>query len=257
MNLDAILAAGRPTGGVFQSFEDQDSGCRSYGVEEAGQRVFLKLGPPEQLRRAAEFHLNVQHEAIVAPLAFAERAELAVLAYPWCPGEVLYHPVASRRVARTDPASPMYRFRAQPEQVVRRAIRTILAAHTAVIEGGYVAVDFYDGAMLWDPETATMRLIDLDEYQPVNSTVGTFPMTGSRRYLAPEEQVPGAILDERTTVYTMGRTARILLDAGDNEDAWRGTAAQFLIVTRATEPDPADRYQRLWDFSDAWRSAWG
>jgi hypothetical protein len=29
--------------------------------------------------------------------------------------------------------------------------------------------------------------------------------------------------DERTTVYNLGRAIRLLLDAGDDERAWRGT----------------------------------
>jgi hypothetical protein len=43
-------------------------------------------------------------------------------------------------------------------------------------------------------------------------------------------------------VFTVGRTARLLLDAGDRERAFRGTPAQLAVIARATRPDPTDRY---------------
>lgn len=50
-------------------------------------------------------------------------------------------------------------------------------------------------------------MIDLDTYSrgPVVNTMGR--MFGSTRFMAPEEFARGAVIDQRTTVFTLGRLA--------------------------------------------------
>ncbi|HEU5333414.1 MAG TPA: hypothetical protein VFU73_11625, partial [Actinocrinis sp.] len=86
-------------------------------------------------------------------------------------------------------------------------------------------------------------------------TVGPRPLPGSRRFLSPEERTAGAVVDERTMVYTLGRTALILMDEGDLGQAWRGTAAQLEVLERATCADPAGRHDGVARFVAAWRAA--
>jgi hypothetical protein len=264
-DLDELLDAHDPrthlerVSRVFDAFEDQDSGCMSYGVEVGGDRWFVKTAYTAQtvpvLRRAAAFHRDVAHPAIVAPVAYAERPARAALLYPWVDGKVLYHPTRSRYLSRDDPASPMYAFRRMPVNRIHDALETVFDAHLAVIAAGYVAIDFYDGSMLYDPETGDMRLVDLDDYRRYPFTVGAGLLSGSARFLSPEEQTEGALVDERTTVFTMGRTARLLLDAGDVEQEWRGTGGQLAVIDRATDPDPGARHATLAEFVAEWRAA--
>jgi serine/threonine-protein kinase len=197
----------------------------------------------------------VQHQAIVTPTAYAERVNRAAMLYPWVDGSVLYHPTRTRYVSRDDPASPLHKFRQLPLDTIHGALETVFDAHLAVVDAGYVAIDFYDGSMIFDPATGVMRLVDLDDYRPGPFTVGSEPLSGSRRYFSPEETTPGATVDERTTVFRMGRTARLLLDAGDAEQAWRGNDDQLDVIAKATAADPTDRYQTLADFVAAWRKA--
>lgn len=244
---------------TFTVFGDQDSMCVSYGVRTAAGAWFAKTaaGPATAalLRRAAAFHAAVRHPAIVAPLARLDLGDRAALLYPWHPGRVLYHPTRSRHEPRDRPGSPMREFRAQPLPAVARAVDDILDAHLAVSAAGFVAVDFYDGAMLYDPTTATMRLVDLDEYRPGPFTVDADRLPGSARFMSPEEFTRGATIDDRTTVFVLGRTARTLMDAGDREDAFRGTPGQLAAIARATRPDPADRYPDVATFVAAFRAA--
>lgn len=246
-------------GEVFAVFDEQDSGCLSYGVTLGATRWFVKLAPSAAtaalLRSAARFHAAVRHPVILAPVAFADLSSRAAIVYPWVPGAVLYHPTRSHHPSRTDPASPMRAFRAQPLAIVARVLDDILDAHLAVAAAGYLAVDFYDGCMLYNPHTTEVRLIDLDHYQPGPFTVGPLLLPGSTRYLSPEERTAGAVVDQRTTVYTLGRTGLILMDEGDSEQAWRGTPAQQKILTRATNSDPAKRYNSVAQFVTAWRAA--
>jgi serine/threonine-protein kinase len=251
----------REVGEVFRAHREQDSGCVSYGVQlPDGRRWFVKEpttdGAQRSLGRAWAFHRAVRHPAIVPQLhRFAVRGGRTAVVMPWRHGEALYHPTLRDRGGRAQAGSPLSRFRALPVPRILRALDRILDAHVAVESAGHVAVDLYDGAFLYDFDGDEMHLIDLDEYR-----LGPFVLTddrlpGSRRYMAPEEWRRGALIDTRTTVHALGRTCRLLLDAGDDERAWRGTGGQLAVVERATRADAEERFGSVRELAEAWRAA--
>ncbi|MEU6144244.1 serine/threonine protein kinase [Streptomyces sp. NPDC047081] len=248
--LPAVEARLRTVGEVFRSFREQDSGCVSYGVQlPDGERWFVKEATTDAAQRSLErawaFHRAVRHPAIVPQLhriVVADSGRIAVV-MPWREGELLYHPGARAR------------FRALPVPRVLRALDRILDAHLAVEAAGQVAVDLYDGAFLYDFDRGDLHLIDLDEYRPGPFVLTDDRLPGSRRFMAPEERRRGAVIDIRTTVYVLCRAVRLLLDVGDGEDAWRGTAAQLAVVERGTRVDPGERYPGVRELVEAWRSA--
>jgi serine/threonine-protein kinase len=79
--------------------------------------------------------------------------------------------------------------------------------------------------------------------------------------MAPEESIKGATVDERSTVFTLGRAAFVLLSrraAGEQDrHLWRAGDALFQVATTATRPNPADRYQSVADLTGAWQQAQG
>lgn len=248
-------------GEVFQAFPEQDSGCVSYGVRLLdGARWFVKEAATDRgrhsLERAWAFHRAVRHRAIVPQVhRIAVGRDGAAVVMPWREGEVLYPAMVGGWRDRRGPGSPMARFRALPISRVLAAFERVLDAHLAVEVAGHVAVDFYDGALLYDFGGDVVHLVDLDEYRPGPFVVEEERLPGSRRFMAPEEFVCGAVIDTRTTVFTLGRTARLLLDAGDEERAWRGTPAQQAVIVRATRSDPEERFEDVHRFADAWRAA--
>ena len=81
-------------------------------------------------------------------------------------------------------------------------------------------------------------------------------MFGSSRFMAPEEFERGARIDERTTVFTMGRTAAVLLSDGTLERRpFRGSNALYEVVRRACYEDPGKRYDSMAAFFAAWMDA--
>ncbi|MFJ2832024.1 serine/threonine protein kinase [Streptomyces sp. NPDC087263] len=246
-------------GEVFKAYREQDSGCVSYGVQLLdGARWFVKEAITDDARRSLErgwaFHRTVRHRAIVPQVhRIAVRQSWAAV-MPWRDGEVLYHPTLGGPQDRTNPAGPMARFRALPTDRVLRAFDRVLDAHLAVESAGQIAVDFYDGALLYDFAGDVTHLVDLDEYRPGPFVLEEDRLPGSRRFMAPEEFVRGAVIDTRTTVFTLGRAARLLLDAGDEERAWRGTPQQLAVIELATEADPDARFENVHTFADAWRA---
>lgn len=241
----------RSVGEVFAVFDErtQDSGNLSYGVALAGQRYFVKtagrvdasahLAHPARvslLRNAVEI-ARVSHAAMPALRNVIESPAGPLLVYDWVDGEVLGVPAARR----ADPASAFQRFRALPTSEIERCLGLILDLHRLLARAGWIASDFYDGSLLYDFATARLNVIDLDHYHrgPVRNTMGR--MFGSSRFMAPEEHELGAMIDERTTVYTLGRTALVFLSESSP------------VIERATRPNRAERYTTVAELDDAWR----
>jgi serine/threonine-protein kinase len=237
---------------AFVLFNRQDSGCVSYGVESDGRRWFVKSAIEESavgsLLRAATLHAVVTHPHIVRPVEVIRgKGRVEGIVYPWVEGAELNHAT----IDGSD-RSGLERFCQLPVAEVERALTAILDAHLAIVDAGFVAVDLYDGCFLYDFDRSKMWLIDLDEYRPGPFTLEEERLPGSARYMAPEEWVRGSTIDERTTVYVLGRALHHLLDS---EQGWRGRKIQRKVVDRATELDPAERYQDVDSLVVAWRAS--
>ncbi len=124
------------------------------------------------------------------------------------------------------------------------ALDTVFRLHVKLAERGWIACDFYDGSLIYDFAGRRMHVVDLDSYRdgPFVNDVGR--MFGSDRFMAPEEYERGARIDERTTVFTMGRTVAQCLSLG--------TTPIASLIARACATDPDRRFQTVAEFYDAW-----
>ena len=206
-------------GHLYARFNTQDSGNISYGVEVNGIRYFVKTaGDPANpqpylshlqrvvlLRNAVHLAQNTDHPALCR----------------------LYHVIES-------PQGPLL-----PVAELLPALDLIFDLHAYLAEKGWVAADFYDGCLLYDFSRQTLRIIDLDTYQqgPFTNTMGR--MFGSSRFMAPEEFQLGAVIDQRTTVFTMGRTAAVFLSDGTlGRSPFRGRDALYGVIYQRLAPSP-------------------
>jgi serine/threonine-protein kinase len=253
-------------GEIFATFDarSQDSGNVSFGVEAGGRRWFVKTaGDP------ADPKPFLPHPERVALLGNAERLARAVahpslprlhrvgqcawgpmLVYDWAPGELVGAPAARR----DDPASAFQRFRRLPPDELAAAIDAILDAHVKLCGAGWVACDFYDGSVIYDFAGRKTWLVDLDSYHlgPFTNEMGR--MFGSTRFMAPEEFERGARIDQRTTVFTLGRAISVFFGGGGLDRAeFRGGEAQYQAMTAACRPDPAGRLPTVAALAQAWR----
>jgi serine/threonine-protein kinase len=264
LRIDEILHAVRDfaasCGEVFASYEAQDSGCVSFGVQSGNRRWFIK-GPrddaaAETVASAIEFHDRVRHAVIVRPVEVVEVSGFPVLRYPWVDGETLYPAtVDSRGPQVRGQGSAHERFRRLPVDQIVFAVDAVFSAHVEVAREGFVAIDLYDGCLHYDFDRRRMRLVDLDEYRMGPVAVPSEGLPGSKRFRSPEELTPGATLDERSTVYTLGRVAQILLDAGDDTGEWRASRELEEVASQATAPRPGDRYASVAELAAVWRAA--
>lgn len=253
-------------GRIFATFDarTQDSGNVSYAVAAGERRWFVKTaGDPADptpflahparialLRNAQAVAGSVAHPALVRLHGTLPSAWGPMLVYDWVAGELLRSPAAQR----DDPASAHQRFRRLPADDLAAALDVVIVAHAALCADGWVACDFYDGAMMYDFAARRMWLVDLDGYHrgPFVNEMGR--MFGSSRFMAPEEFERGARIDQRTTVFTLGRTISTFLGDGTlDAAAFRGTAAQLAAMTRACQPEPDRRFETVAALASAWR----
>jgi len=139
---------------------------------------------------------------------------------------------------------------------ILRCLDDLFDLHEQIARLGWVAVDFYDGCIIYDFTTERLGVVDLDMYVegPFRNEMGR--MFGSTRFMSPEEFEPGAIIDERSNVYVMGRTALVFLSDGTlNRGGFRGTDALFDVVAKACNPERGDRFQSMEEFCRTWRAA--
>ncbi len=248
-------------GEVFARFgeETQDSGNISYGVEVAGRRFFVKT-PGEAgfstpgadhrarggiLRNAAAVARSLTHRALPALHHIVEAPDGPLLVYDWVEGLLLRVETGER----DRPGSSFHRFLHLPAETILRVLDVIYDVHQRLAERGWIACDFYDGSVIYDFEREAVHLVDLDLYRrgPFVNEMGR--MFGSTRFMAPEEFTRGARIDERTTVFTMGRAAAVFLArAGDGDGVSE-------VLERACRENPAERFPTMACFFEGWMSA--
>jgi serine/threonine protein kinase, bacterial len=254
-------------GDIFRVFDakTQDSGNVSYGVRVRTDRFFVKTaGLPqndqpipyarriEYLRNAIRLNQSVQHDAMPALRDVIESTDGPILVYDWVDGELINTPAA----VRYQPESPLMRFRALPLAAALSALDAIFDLHARLASEDWIAVDFYDGCLMYDFERCRLHVIDLDMYEtgPFVNTIGR--LFGSTRFMAPEEFELGAEIDQRTNVFTMGRTVFELLSDGTSDHTpFRGSAALRAVARRACEPERSHRFASVDAFVRAWQAA--
>jgi serine/threonine protein kinase, bacterial len=249
----------------------QDSGNVSWLVDVGDRRLFVKTAgtgadqPPgapepyfdhagrvEALRNAVLVARSCDHPALPRLLNVVESPVGPALVYEAAEGELVRVPARER----DDQASSYQRFAHLPAERLLGVFDVLIDLHVALAAAGWVAGDLYDGCLIVDFETDSLKVVDLDGYRRGPSVNDMGRMFGATRFMAPEEFELGAVIDERTTVFTLGRlvwhfATRLTEDAQD----FCGPAALAEVVQRAVLMAPPDRYDSVAAFAADWRAA--
>lgn len=208
------------------------------------------------LESAIRFHASVSHPSIPPVVHWITTPDGLAIVERWATGQVLVDGFDPTVPDRDDPRSPYRRFLSLQAGEIAAAVDQLIDAHVAVAAAGFVAVDLYDGCLTYDFERRLLSLIDLDMYRPGPFLLETDRQYGSSAYMAPEEWRRGATIDERTTVFTLGRFALVLLGCarhGQPDHAhFRGSDRLFAIASRACAADPVERFVSVAELHAAW-----
>lgn len=238
-SLEAHLAA---HAGVFHTFEPREIG-QSFGVTSKGWRYFVKFVNTDAvagLDRAKIIRGRVQHSALPRFLNSITTPDGRADVYEWVDGANLY--------------DDRDRFYALPVNERARALTSIFDLHLMIADAGFIAVDFYDGSLIYDYDRRLLHVCDLDEYRSGPFHVAGERLPGSTRFMAPEEFEPGGRIDQVTNVFTLGRAAFVLLGDGTGNLATYGWNEESkAVAARASSPIRSVRYESVTEFVDAWR----
>lgn len=246
---------------VLRRFGDRvDSRTLVVGLEFERQRYVLKhAADPEAvgwLSSALRFHTAVRHRTIPTVVHHIRTPGGLALIEQWAPGQVLADGYDEAVLPPEHPGSTYRRFLDLPAGQIAAALEQLIEAHVVVADAGFVAVDLYDGCVVYDFDEHRLSLIDLDNYCPGPYILETDRQLGSSTYMAPEEFTRGATIDERTTIFTLGRLAQVYLGCARKAPAavadFRGSVIQFDVAAAASEPSPDDRIQTVAELHAAW-----
>lgn len=246
-------------GKVFKVFDDQDSGNICFGTEKDGERYFVKFaGAPTEsyngtcedavrrLKSTLPVYEKLRHKNLIQFVKAEETGGGFAMVFGWADGDCM---------GRMYPASHR-RFMSLPAEEKMKVFRDILDFLDYTAASGYVAIDFYDGSIMYDFEKQRTTICDIDFFreQPCVNDMGR--MWGSSRFQSPEEYQLGAPIDEVTNVYTAGAFAFALFANYSRDiEAWPLSEELFHVVTRATADDRTVRQQSIRELMEEWERA--
>lgn len=219
----------RQLGAVFCVFDQQDSGNISFGIEKDGHRYFVKYAgakpsefsenpeDPEdaikRLKNAVPVYQSLEHPHLIKLIDYFDTENGYALVFQWFEGECLHSHWSFGGAAKyTNPKSPYYRFKKLELEKRLKSLDTIFSFHTYVESKQHVAVDFYDGSILYNFEKDETKICDIDFYRksPSINDIGE-EFWGSTRLKSPEEYELGSPIDAITNVFNLGGIAFGLL----------------------------------------------
>ncbi len=249
----------------------QDSGNVSWLVEVETGRLFVKTagttgsqqpgaavpyfdheGRVGLLRNAVDLAQSCRHPALSRLLNVIESPAGPALVYEAARGEL----VGVARDSREDSSSSYQRFAHLPAEQLLGVFDILIDLHVALAAAGWVACDLYDGCLMVDFATGSLTVIDLDSYRRGPSVNDMGRMFGATRFMAPEEFELGAVIDERTTVFTLGRLVwHFGTRLSEQVEDFCGPPAVARVLQRACQSAPAARHASVASFAEAWRTA--
>jgi serine/threonine-protein kinase len=244
-------------GKVFKIFDDQDSGNICFGCEKNGDKFFIKFaGAPTErgyldnavarLEAAVPIYRILRHPGLIDFIKAEETGGGFAMVFRWADGECMgrMYPRSRRKFMQSDINTRLGVY------------RDILSFFKYITSLGYVAVDFYDGSIMYDFETHKTTICDIDFFRKMPCINDMGRMWGSSRFMSPEEYQLGAALDEVTNVFTLGATAFALFsDYSCTAAAWPLGEKAFTVAAKAVSDKRSERQQSIRGFIDEWEAA--
>lgn len=246
-------------GEVFKIFDDQDSGNICFGTKNGENKYFIKFagapterypGIPEhaiaRLKTSLPVYKDLVHPNLIKFIKAEEIGGGLAAIFEWADGECM---------GRMYPLSRQ-KFLQIPNSIRLNVFDNILSFHAYVIGKGYVAIDFYDGSIMYDSAARKTTICDIDFYTKMPYTNNMGIMWGSSRFMSPEEFELGATIDEITNVYLMGTTAFAMFSDYDRRlEKWLLSEALYKVALKAISNERNNRQQSIQQFIKEWCEA--
>ena len=248
-------------GKVFKVLDDQDSGNICFGVVDGENQYFVKFaGAPTDracvsadeavinLKRTVPIYQDLAHPNLIKLIKAEEGDSGFAMIFEWADAECM-HPMYPRSRKK---------FMQMSIETRHQVFEEILAFHAHAVKQGYVAIDFYDGSIMYDFGNRKTIICDIDFYAkaPYINEMGR--LWGSSRFMSPEEFQLGAIIDEITNVFAIGAVAFALF--GNERDKciekWNVSKELFDVAKKAVSDGRNERQQSIEQLIAEWKAAY-
>ena len=272
-------------GKAFWGLDETGSGCICVGMEKDGERYFCKIAgvdtleaevTPEEsvttLMNAIQIYEDLEHPNLIKLVEAYVYQELYLAVFQWAEGECLFdHWNFDAYEKDATLKSPKERLKELPACKKLEIAEVLFAFLQQVQEQGYVAVDFYDGSIMYDFATDTTTICDIDFFRkaPVINDMGA-DWFGTKRLKAPEEYEVGAVIDEQTNLFTLGALLFEFFGSFTGEEigqryvlnrfqpcdisSWQLNEESYKVVCKAVAENRHQRYTTVKEFWAAWKA---
>lgn len=273
-------------GTAFWVVDETGSGCICIGMEDKDKKYFCKIAgadtigaemsPPESvalLKEAVHLYYDLQHPNLIKIIEEYEYRQFYVVVFEWAEGECLFDHWNFRKYENDpDLKSPKERFRELSVGKKLKTAEVLFSFLENVNQKGYVAVDFYDGSLIYDFSTDVLTICDIDLFRkaPVINDKGE-DWFGTKRLKAPEEYEKGSVIDEQTNIFTLGALLFEFFGTFSEEEIhrryqenqfrpcslsnWQLNKESYQVAKKAVSLNKRDRYLTFADFFEDWKKA--
>ena len=273
-------------GKPFWCVDETGSGCVCIGIEREGKKYFYKIAgvntieaevTPEEsirvLKDAVSLYYELEHPNLVKIVEQFTYGEFYVVVFEWADGDCLFDHWNFQKYEKDKTLkTPKEKFRELPVSKKLLMIDVLVSFLENVNRKGYVAVDFYDGSILYDFVTDRITICDIDLFQkaPVVNDKGA-DWYGTKRLKAPEEYRKGSIINEQTNIFTLGALIFEFFGSYSAKEVeqryiqnrfvpcsyerWQLNDKSYHIALKAVNANRKERYQTFEEFYKDWQKA--
>ncbi len=273
-------------GSAFWVVDETGSGCVCIGMQKGDKKYFCKIAgvntmeadvSPEEsiqiLKQAVNSYRELEHPNLIKLVEAYDYEKFYVVVFKWADGESLFdHWNFEKYQKNSSLESPKTRFAELSVSKKLDCVEVLFSFLRRVIEKGYVAVDFYDGSIMYDFEKDMTTICDIDFFKkaPVVNDMGG-DWFGTKRLKAPEEYIKGSSIDEQTNIFTLGALIFEFFGSFSAEEigkryaesrfrpcdmaCWQLNEASYRVAVRAVSQERKERYVSFEEFYTDWKKA--
>ena len=273
-------------GTAFWVVDETGSGCICIGMKKADKKYFCKIAgvntieavvsPRESidiLKKAVPLYHDLEHPNLVKIIEEYDYNQFYVVVFEWTNGECLFdHWNFEKYQKDSSIKSPKEKFKKLPVSKKLPVIDILFSFLKNVNKKGYVAVDFYDGSIMYDFSSDKTTICDIDFFKkaPVINDKGT-EWFGTKRLKAPEEYIKGSVIDVQTNIFTLGALIFDFFGNFTNEEIkqrylnnqftpcsysnWQLNEKSYKVAIKAVSLDKSERYMTFDEFFHDWKKA--
>ena len=206
-------------GKVFFVLDVTSSGCICFGVEKDDKKYFFKIAgantiearlTPEEsvklLMSAVDKYKRIKDFNLIKYIDSFFKDNLFVVIFEYAEGECLLdYWNYDKYVAINTLESPAKKFKKLSIEKKLNVIEKLFVFFENVIDSNYVAAGFYFTNIIYNFNNDDVKFCDIDLFKdlPATNNLGR-TYYGTMLQKSPEENMLGAVIDEKTNVFTLG-----------------------------------------------------